>query len=246
MKHLISLLLAVVLSSNLSLSLQEQALPSKVGNQSEISVLTSSIANSTQSTNPNNNNDGKIAKPYQDSLYYVPNYDPEMKSLPDIQLEFIRTAMAKDMDFYRTILREAIDKRNNLAPSVALMFKYSGKLLSNFIHNRQTEQRLSQRKDINPSFFEMLAKLSESIIDRSSLLKKEKGYSKKNVDVNELYRRVDDVFKYVQRIMDASPVAMYVQWDQVTLFKGNLTNPNHDKPVVEEGADLLAVSTESI
>lgn len=242
MKHLISLLLAVVLSSNLSLSLEEQPLLSKSSNQSEPAVLTSSVANLTQSTNPINND----VKTHQDSLYFVPNYDPDLKSLPDIQLEFIRTAMAKDMDFYRTILREAIDKRNNFAPSVGLMFKYSGKLLSNFIYNRQTEQRLSPRKDVKPSFFEMLAKLSESIIDRSSSIKKEKGYTKKNVDVNDLYRRVDDVFKYLQRIMDVSPVSMYVQWDQVTLYKGDLTNPNHDKPIVEEGADLLAVSSESI
>lgn len=240
MDHTILLFLATVLLSNLSLSLQEQVLSNNSINQNVAVSIAPSNANQSQSILAND--EEKRFRAYQDSVYFVPNYDPDIKSLPDVQLEFVRTMIANDLQLYRTILKEAIDKRNNFAPSVGLMFKYSGKLLGNFIRNRQTELHLGQRKDVKPDFYEMLAKTSESIIDRSNSIKREKGYTKKNVNVTELYRRADNGFNYTQRIINASPVGIYVQWNKAILYKNELSNPEHDKDAIEEAADLLAVS----
>lgn len=235
--HHLILLTAVLLWSNLSLSRQEQTL---IGNTS----FSLSQNSPNLSLSQADNDEEKRIKLYQASDLFVPNYDPDMKSLPDVQLAFLRNMIARDMEFYREVLREAIDKRNNFAPSVGLMFKHTGRLLGNFIRSRQTEQLLSSRKEIKPSYFEMLAKLSESIIDKSNSIKKEKAYSKKNVDVADLYRRCNNSFNYSQRIVDVSPVAIYVRWDLVTLYKNELSNPEHDRSFIDEAADLLAVSSQ--
>lgn len=185
-------------------------------------------------------------KTYQDSDLYVANYDPNIKSLPDAQLAFLRNMIADDMEFYRTILREAIDKRNNFAPSVQLIFKYVGKLLGNFIQARQKEKLLTERKQVDPSFFGLMADLLDSIIKRSDSIIKEKSYSKKTVDATDLSRRLDNMLNYVKRIVDASPTAIYVRWDQAILFKNDLSNPQHDTSFAEETADVLAVSSRSL
>lgn len=250
MKHTILPLVTIILMVELSWALQDLGLLNN--STANLNGILSSVGSPNSTIPPETSSSSNISKPvsdeekrfdkFKDSVYYLPCFELELKSLPDVQLNFIRTMAISDMDLLRTILKEAIDKKNSFAPSVSLLFKYSGKLLGNFIRNRQTELRLSQRKDIKPAFFEMLAKMCESIIDKSNLIKGEKGYSKKNVDANELYRRVDNMFKYIQRMLDTSPVGSYLKWDQLILYKNETSNPEHDKNFVEESADLLAVS----
>jgi len=193
---------------------------------------------------PNSNATDETQKweEFKKSSLYLPSFDPKVISIPKAQSDFSNEAVKKDLELYRQILREAIDKKNNFAPSVGLMLKYSGKLISHFIRNRKLELQIKPRLEPKPTFFEMLARLAETVIDKSTKIKKEKGYNKKTVNSEELYHRVDSLFNYVQSIIRASPVAAYLQWDELILYKNDPTNPNHGKDLIEEAADLAAVS----
>lgn len=180
---------------------------------------------------------------FKKSNLYVPPFEADVISIPDVQAQFVRDISAKDIELFKTILKEAIEKRNKMAPSVSLMWKYSAKLMGNFIKNRQAEQRLSPRKEPKPEFFEMVAKLVESILNRSAALKTEKGYTKASVNTDDLYNRADALFSYVTRMINSSPVTAYVKWDEFVLFKNELTSPRHDVDFKEEAADLTAVSS---
>lgn len=180
---------------------------------------------------------------FKNSSLYVAPYEDDILSIPVAQLKFIRSSAKVDLELIRTILREAIDKRNNLiSPSVTLMWKYSGKLLGNFIRNRQAEQRLEPRVDPKPSFFNMLAQIVEKVLDRSSELKKENHYDKISVLTEELYERANNTCNYISKIIDNSPIGGYIKWNTTVLFKSDTSKTRSNLDLVEEIADQTAVS----
>lgn len=180
---------------------------------------------------------------FQQSNLYVAPFEDNVIALPPTQLDFVRLVIRNDLELIRAILREAIQKRNNLIPpNISLMWKYSGVLLGNFIRNRQAEQRLHPKVEPKPSFFSMLANMIEKVLDRSTKLKKENHYDKRTVYVEALYERVDALLKYIEKIVDHSPVGGYLKWNTMTLYKGETLRPEHDLDFIEEAADLTAVS----
>lgn len=180
---------------------------------------------------------------FQQSNLYIAPFEDSVISLPKAQLNFIRLITRDDLELIRTIAREAIQKRNNFVPpSISLMWKYSGLLLGNLIRHRQAEQRLQPRVEFTPSFFTMLARLIEKVLDRGTKLKKENHYDKKTVHVEEFYERVDAQLNYTQKIVDNSPVGAYLKWNTTVLYKGETLRPKHDLDFIEEAADLTAVS----
>lgn len=185
---------------------------------------------------------GDMFATWQQSALYVDPFDPAITTIPAVQREFVNKMVTNDLEFFREILREAIERRNKFAPSVGLIWKYAGKLLGRFISNRREEMKLSERIEPKPEFFRMLADLAESVIQQSTEVKKEKGYSKNNINTDELYRRVDAVFNYIQRTIEAAPMGAYLKWNQLILHKNDPINPDHDRPIVDLASDLTAVS----
>lgn len=179
---------------------------------------------------------------WEQSGFYLASFDPAITTIPSMQREFVNKIVENDLELFREILREAIERRNKFAPSVGLIWKYAAKLLGRLISNRREEMKLPERLEPKPDFFRMLADLAEAVIQQSTEVKKQKGYSKSNVDTDELYRRVDNVFKYIQSTIEAAPVGAYLKWNELILFRGDPTNPDHDRPLVDEASDLTAVS----
>lgn len=200
-----------------------------------VTALSSAINNASAI-----NDEVKKFQIFKNSSYYLPSFEAEIIAIPQPQIDFIRKAASKDLDMLRGILREAIEKKNNFAPSMALMLKHGGKLLGTFIRNRREELKISPRIEPKPAFFAMLAKLAEDIIHRSNSVKKMKGYNKKNVNTGDLYKRVDAVFSYIERVIGASPVGAYLKWDEMVLFRNE--SAGSDRILLEEASDLTAVS----
>lgn len=195
------------------------------------------------STFDNNNSTAiKAWEEWKNCHLYLPSFESDVISIPETQKEFVNNMVINDLVLFREILKEAIDKKNTFAPSVQLMWKYTGKLLGNFIRNRQAEQKIVPRKEPSPAFFESVARLAELVLDRSDELKKEMGYSKKSVNTDELYSRVDNVFRYIQRVINRSPVAAYLKWDQLVFFKDEKPTHGRNLELVQEAGDLTAVS----
>ena len=184
--------------------------------------------------------DLKRFEEFKKSPLYVPPFDPNVLSLPNPQLLFVRKMAATDIELYRTIAKEAIDKRNGFAPSISLMFKYTGKLLTKFIKNRREELTINPRVEPAPEFFGMLADLFQTVLDKSSIIKVEKGYTKKGVDVNLFYDRVNALFDYLKRIVDTAPNGAYVKWNELTLFKDNPMSAHYNANLIDEAAELVA------
>lgn len=169
---------------------------------------------------------------------YVECYDPEVTALPQLQVEFVRNMTTKDMELYKEIVVEAIEKRNSMAPSMKLMWKYSKKILGNFITNRRKEKKLDPRVEPKASFFGYLAKLVETIIDKSAEVMKSAPYTKRNVDVDAMKAQIYNIFDTISRVTNKSPVAGYLKWSELRIYK------NSSEPVnlTEEAAAAAAVS----
>lgn len=179
---------------------------------------------------------------FRASSLYVPPFDPKVISIPGPQLAFVRNMTANDIVLFKSILDEAVAKRDKFAASVSLMLKYTGKILGQFIRNRRNELAIYPRLEPRLEFFKMLADMAQRILDKSDAIKRHKGYTKANVDMDSFHRRVDSVFSYVQRVVDVSPVGAYLKWDEMRLFKDEPRNPLYLANFVDEAADLTAVS----
>lgn len=173
---------------------------------------------------------------------FVPPFDSNVLALPEVQLAFLRSAAARDLVLFREILNEAIESRRKFAPSVKLMFKYTGKLLGRFIRSRREDLALPERVEPSPAFFTMLAELTEKVINRSALLKAERAYTKDNINTEAFRARVEALFDNIERILNAAPMGGYLRWDAMRLFADQPQNPRYNGDLAEEASDLVAVS----
>lgn len=173
------------------------------------------------------------------SPLFVEPFDMKVLTVPDVQLAFIRNATASDINLFREILSEAIETRKKFAPSVKLMFKYAGRLLTNFIKNRLAEMQLPSRIEPRPDFFLMLADTAQEAVDESTKLKR--NYNK-NLDTDKFRQRVEMIFERVKAIVDTAPMGGYLKWDQWVLFKEEPMHMMHNRRMKEVAADLFAVS----
>lgn len=183
----------------------------------------------------------ELAK-WQQSGLYLASFDPAITTIPRMQREFVNQIVANDLELFREILREAIERRNKFAPSVGLIWKYAAKLIGRFINNRREEMKLAERLEPKPEFFVLLADLADAVIQRSTEVKREKGYTKNNIDTDELYRRVDNLFKHIQATVEVAPVGAYLKWNELVAFKNDPTNVDHGRPIVDLASELTAVS----
>lgn len=181
---------------------------------------------------------------YKQSPYFLNPFDQTVLALPKMQLDFVRRVCADDMQLFREILNEAIETRKKLAPSVKLMLKYASRLLKTFIGNRRQDLALSERIEPSGEFFQMLANLAEQVVDRSGQVKRERGYTKDNINTDEFRLRVESVFDYIQKVINTSPMGAYMRWNELRLFMDEAnSSPRFNKDLIEEAADLTAVSS---
>lgn len=179
---------------------------------------------------------------FKNSSLFIEPFESGMLAIPKIQAEFVRKMATDDLEFYRTILREAIDKRFKFAPSVSLMFKYSAKILARIIKNYKLENQLPDHVKYKSEFFKMLSTLIETALDKSAKIKKEREYTKQSVNTDEMYHRTNAVFNWIERVIQVSPVAGYLKWNETVLYRNEVSIPRHDLNFIDEAADLLAVS----
>lgn len=176
----------------------------------------------------------------QSGLFLEP-FEPELISLPASQVEFARASSTRDIALFRKILNEAIETRKNFAPGPRLIIKYGARLIASFIRNRNEELALPDRHPTKGEFFIMVAKLMDDIMDMSEKIKRDKGYTKQNVDVEDLRQRAEAIFNYYQRIIDISPLGGYLRWDKCLLFSDQPENKRHKVELAPEAADLYAM-----
>ena len=178
---------------------------------------------------------------WRSSGLFVEPFEPGLACLPGAQLAVMRESSRETLQLFKKILHEAVEIRDQFAPSAKLMLKYTVRLIDSFIRQRRLEAQLAagQRHNLKPDFFHMLAQIIERGLDRSGELKSERRYTKQNVQADQLLARLDALLHYVQRVMDSSPVGGYLKWDKLRLFADQ---PDRALEAAEEGADLGAVS----
>lgn len=179
---------------------------------------------------------------FKQSKLFAPPFDAKILSMPEKQRLFIVDMFAKNIQLYKDILRDAVANRNKFAPSVQLMFKWTGKLLGSFIRIRRGEQQISPRVEPTPAFFLMAADLFQDVIDKSAAIRKEKAYTKSNVDVDRFEKQVTAILDYVNRVAAAAPMGPYLSWNKMIILRDEPNNSMSGKELVTESADLLAVS----
>lgn len=178
-------------------------------------------------------------------LYQIP-FDPEVLALPAEQVEFVRKATEKDVEFYNQILNDAIETRNNFAAGSRLMLKYGGRLILSFLKHRREEMKLKNRIEPMPSFFTMLADLIAFVESESDSIRKQRDYSKANVNIEDFRERVMGAFEFYKKVINNSPVAGYVRWDEAHLYTDDPNHKRYNIELKEEAADLYAVSNKLI
>lgn len=174
---------------------------------------------------------------------YLESYEPTVIAIPEIQANFVRSLVAKDVELYMEVVDEGIAKRNTMAPSMKLMWKYSKKILGRFITNRRAEKKLPERKEPLPSFFTYLATMVEKILDRGAAIMKERAYTKANVDVSAMRAQISNIFGTIQRVVDKSPLGAYHKWEQLKVYRNASAPQAGWTELVEEAADASAVSS---
>lgn len=179
---------------------------------------------------------------FKNDTDYLEPYEPNVISIPQIQLNFVRSMIAKDIELYKEVVDEGIAKRNTLAPNMKLMWKYSKKILGRIITNRRAEKNLPERIEPLPSFFNYLATLAERIMDRSAAILKERPYSKYNVDVQAMREQIFNILDTIQRVVNKSPIAAYHKWEKVRIYKNTSLPANVWADFTEESSDAAAVS----
>lgn len=187
----------------------------------------------------------KLFEEFKNSKLFLPPYEEHIKYLPDEQVQFVRKSAEENLVLFKKIINEAVDTRKSFMPSARLMLKYGGRLIATFLRNRANELQLKNRYEPLKSFFLMLADLVDRIIARSVEVKRERGYTKNNVDAEGFRRGSTAVFEYCNKIVAASPLAAYHKWTKLVLFNDDPKNPKYQGNFFEEASDLLAVSLSS-
>lgn len=196
--------------------------------------------NSFQATNAANvSNEDLKYNQFLQSKYYTPLYEPNLKKIPDAQVELNRLAIHNNFVYFKKILAEAIEKRDQLTTGVALPLKYAPKLIALILGDLKKEHKLKDRHHEKPEYFAMLADWIQGIIKKSASLKNEKAYHKNNINYTDLGQRFNETLDYVEQTVQLSPVASYLMWPNVTLFKGE---PAKQRDLGVELTDILAVS----
>lgn len=183
---------------------------------------------------------------FKRSPYYLPPFREGLLSLPEAQLQYDRTQISKGIELFKQIAREGVERRGKFGSSVALMMKYGGKLISNFIRTRREEDSIPGAIEPGGDYFNLVADLMQQGIELSGRIKKERPYTRRNVDPKVFYRRVENLFDYLNRIVAHSPFGQYLRWSWMQIHKDDPKNPRFGVHLVEEGADLFAVSVYDI
>lgn len=184
----------------------------------------------------------KRLEEFRRSPYYLPPFEDGLVSIPEAQLQFQQSIFPREIELYKQIAKEGVERRGKFGSSVALVLKYGGKLLGNFIRNRKEDKLLPGAQEPRPEFFYMLADLLQRGIDLSSLIKKERAYSRSNIDPTAFYLRVENFFNYFGKLLARSPFGLYLRWGQMKVYLDEPTNPRYGASIIDEGADLFAVS----
>lgn len=229
--------------SHLSAGLQVQESPT--GGSTGALAASSSSPEAGTHHQSGNISAAEVARRFQEfksSPYYVAPFEDNLMAIPEAQVQFVREASQRDFELFRSISRDAVQRRGKFGSGVSLVVKYTGKLLGTFIRNRQEELRLPEFKDPKSEFFDYMADLISRGIDLSGELKREKYYSKSRVDSDDFYQRVDALFGYLTKMLNKCPLGMYLKWADLHLFKDEPSNKRHNVSILDEGADLFAVS----
>lgn len=175
---------------------------------------------------------------FKSSRLYVEPFEAAVIALPKAQLDLQRSSAVKDLALFQKILDDAVETRNNFAANTRLMLRWTGELLSQILQDQREELKLTDRHKPNPSFFKMMANFITNITDTSTEMKRRKNYTKRNIDVAEFKRRVENLFTSYKDILNISPVGNYLRWDRAEFYK---EEPRRLE-LGAEATDLLAVS----
>lgn len=197
-----------------------------------------------QGSNNTRLEDERAFEEYRRATYYVEPFEKGMISVPAEQRKFVREMVRKHLDLFGQVLREAIDKKDNFGAGVSLSLKYSMKLIGQLIKHYKGERAIPGSVKYKAEFYKMFSRMFETALLKSNDIKSSGIHSKSNVNTEEAYHRVDAIFNWVDKIVQHSPVGGYMKWNETLLYKNEPQNPLHDRDVVDEAADLLAVSND--
>lgn len=178
---------------------------------------------------------------FKESPLFVEPFDPNVKSLPEMQLKLMRGLIERDIEFYKKIVDAIISPKYLQAffPSSKLIMNYGWTMKKKLEEFTEADSKLSERIEPKPEFFLMLAEMGAKIIEQSRDRREKKDYSKENIDLEVFRVRANALIDYLKEVILASPMGAYLKLDEMELY--TVTGLKKTR-LIDEAIDLTAVS----